>query len=347
MGHNAAPMKIIENVSLRPLNTFGVDASARFLVQIQTLEHIHEYLREPVFSGLPRLMLGGGSNVLFRRDFPGVVLHIALAGIDSIDDDPVFHYLRVGAGENWHDFVRHTVYSGFAGLENLSLIPGTVGAAPIQNIGAYGVELKDVFHELDAVDLVTGESRRFDATEAQFGYRDSIFKSGQPGRYLITAVTFRLPRQPRWHIAYQGIQDGLEQQGLDTQNLTAIDISNAVCSLRRQKLPDPKYLGNAGSFFKNPTISEAQFADLAARFLGIKGHTVPQGIKLSAAWLIEQCGWKGVSLGDAAVSSQHALVLVNLGAATGQEIWQLAEQVMAAVDDQFGIQLEPEPRIIG
>ena len=339
-------MKIVENASLRHLNTFGVDVSARFLVQINSPEDIHAFLSEPALAGLPRLILGGGSNLLFCKNFSGVVLHCVLKGIEHLGDDEVFDYLRASAGENWHDFVRHTLRSGFSGLENLSLIPGTVGAAPIQNIGAYGVELQDVFHELEAVDLSTGRSCKFDLTAAEFGYRDSVFKSGQPGRYLITSVVFRLPKRPRWRIAYQGIQEGLKQQGLSETNLTAMDISDVICSLRQRKLPNPEKIGNAGSFFKNPTISTFQFTELKARFPKIPGYDTPQGTKLSAAWLIEQCGWKGVVQGRAGVSRQHALVLVNHSSATGKEIWQLAEQIIASVNDQFGIRLEPEPRVI-
>ncbi|HPE59434.1 MAG TPA: UDP-N-acetylmuramate dehydrogenase [Thiolinea sp.] len=336
-------MKIHENHSLKALNSFGLDVQARFFCELRRLGGLKSVLQwRRQHPDLPVLLLGGGSNLLLTRDYPGLVLRVRLLEREVLGSDAGFVYVRAGAGENWHDFVRWTLEQGLAGLENLSLIPGTVGAAPIQNIGAYGIELKDVFYELQALDWRTAELREFSLADCRFGYRDSFFKSVEPGRWLIASVTFRLPLQPQWKTAYAGIQEQL--QGAEP---SALRISDAVIALRRSKLPDPAVLGNAGSFFKNPLVSPSQWQALRADHPALPGWPQPDGqVKLSAAWLIEQCGWKGRSEGDAGVHAGHALVLVNHAAATGTELWQLACRIMVSVQARFGVALEPEPLVL-
>jgi UDP-N-acetylmuramate dehydrogenase len=337
-------MKVFEHHSMRLFNTFGINVEARYFVVFEHVSDIAEFMGETRFAGLPKLILGGGSNVLFRRDYPGVILHIDFKGIELIDDSGEDVIIRAGAGENWHDFVRTTIEWGYAGLENLSLIPGTVGAAPIQNIGAYGVELREVFYSLKAVDLGTGLAKTFNHAAAQFGYRDSYFKSVAPGKWLITSVTVRLPKQPRWHVEYRGLREKLS---MDDKPLSARRISDAICQVRREKLPDPMELGNSGSFFKNPMVSVVDYQLLKKQSPNLPGFEQPNGTyKLSAAWLIECCGWKGYREGDVGVSNIHALVLVNHGKATGEAIWQLAERIMVSVQERFGVALKPEPRIL-
>lgn len=338
-------MKISENVSLKSLNTFGVNVSARYFGELNTLDDVGELVSWRQLHDLPCLLLGGGSNLLFRDDFPGLVALISINGRELLFRDEDEIYVRAGAGENWHKFVRWTIGRGLEGLENLSLIPGTVGAAPVQNIGAYGVELKDRFHSLEAVDLDAGEVRTFDLKACQFAYRDSFFKSVEPGRYLITSVTFRLPMEPQWVTSYAGIEEALEDR-----EPTAELISDIVMDIRRSKLPDPGNAGNAGnagSFFKNPVINETLWRKLKQQYPEMPGYPQAAGaIKSSAAWLIDQCGWKGFRSGDTGVSPKHALVLVNYGSASGADIWSLAESIIASVEETFGIRLEPEPKVL-
>jgi UDP-N-acetylmuramate dehydrogenase len=337
-------MKILEHQSLRLFNTFGVDVKARYFVALEQVSDIEALMRETCFAGLPTLILGGGSNVVFRRDFPGVVIHIGFKGIEILHERGEDVVVRAAAGESWHGFVQAMIDQGYAGLENLSLIPGSVGAAPVQNIGAYGVELREVFDELEAVDLETGETRTFDRAAAQFGYRDSFFKSKASGRFLITSVTFRLPKQASWQLDYRGLREKLAEL---EEPLSSRRISEAICQLRCEKLPDPVELGNVGSFFKNPVVPCDRYTVLKKQFPDLPGYKQFDGMyKLSAAWLIDHRGWKGYREGDAGVSPRHALVLVNYGNATGESIWQLAQAIMASVKQQFNIALEPEPRII-
>ncbi len=291
---------------------------------------------------LPCLVVGGGSNLLFKNDFPGLVAHVALKGKEKVSEDDYAHYIRVGAGEVWHDFVDWSIDQGYSGLENLSLIPGSVGAAPVQNIGAYGVELVDRMFSLEAVDLETGKVREFSNEHCQFSYRDSFFKSAEPSRYLITSVTFRLPKKPEWILSYAGIKNQLKGQ-----QLSARLISDIIINLRQSKLPDPSEIGNAGSFFKNPVMSESTWSSLKENFPQLPGY--PQKnkkIKTSAAWLIDQCGWKGKQEGAVGTYHKHALVLVNHGGATGQQLWDFAENIICSVDQKFSVLLEPEPKII-
>lgn len=336
-------MNIDEDYSLRALNTFGVAVKAGFYGELSRTEEwvaLTQWQRE--HAELPVLLLGGGSNMLFTQDFPGLVLKVGLRERTVLREEEGFVYIRAGAGENWHDFVRWTIAQGYAGLENLSLIPGTVGAAPMQNIGAYGVELQDCFHSLQAIEWRTGVVREFKRADCCFAYRDSFFKSVEPGRWLISSVVLRLPLVPQWRIDYAGVREQLAGA-----ELSARCISDAIMQIRRSKLPDPLTLGNAGSFFKNPLVPEAQWQSLKRAFAAMPGwpHTDGQ-YKLSAGWLIDYCGWKGKRVGDAGMYEQHALVLVNHGDASGSELWQLAQRIMDNVQQVFGVQLEPEPRII-
>lgn len=338
-------MRIEEPAELAPHNTFGVAAQARCLVHLEQASDMAVLRRQSRWRDLPHLILGGGSNVLFVDDFPGLVVKVAFRGHAVVAEDAGAWYVSAAGGESWHAFVRWTLAQGMAGLENLSFIPGTVGAAPVQNIGAYGVELADLFHELKAMHLATGQMRSFDRTACRFAYRDSFFKSSQPGQWLITEVVFRLPKQPRLRLAYAGLRERLtEEKG----PVDAHAVSEAVIALRRSKLPDPAQLGNAGSFFKNPVVDAGKMAGLVRQYPDLPGHPQADGRhKLSAAWLIDRCGWKGYREGDAGVSPEHALVLVNYGQASGRDIWSLACRIMASVQARFGIGLEPEPRIIG
>lgn len=338
-------MQIQENYSLKALNSFGVAIAARLFAELTTSEDIDALMQwRADHPDIPCLLLGGGSNMLFRNDFDGLVISVQLAGREQVAEDSDAYYITAAAGENWHDFVRWTIDQGYAGLENLSLIPGTVGAAPMQNIGAYGVELADRMHSLEAIDLISGEHREFNVNDCQFAYRDSFFKSQQPDRWLITSVIFRLPKQPQWITAYAGVD-----KALAGQEPSARLISDVVIALRQSKLPDPTVIGNAGSFFKNPIIPREQWEALKARFEAIPGYPLAGDealVKTSAAWLIDQCQWKAFREGDAGVYDKHALVLVNHGEASGAEIWAVAEQIQASVEKKFGVWLEAEPRVV-
>ena len=333
---------IQKNVSLQPYNTFGVTAFTRYFININSQEDITQLIDWKNQHDLPFLLVGGGSNLLFKDDFPGLVAHIALKGKEIISEDNHATYLKIDAGEVWHDFVRWSIDQGYAGLENLSLIPGSVGAAPVQNIGAYGVELEDRLASLEAVDLETGEIEKFTNAQCQFAYRDSFFKSVEPNRYLITSVVFRLPKHPEWTLSYAGIKEKLKDQKLSSRV-----ISDTIINLRQRKLPDPAEMGNAGSFFKNPVISQSRWNALKKNFPQLPGY--PQHnkkVKTSAAWLIDQCGWKGKREGDVGTYDKHALVLVNHGGATGEQLWSFAESIIVSVNEKFSIILEPEPRVV-
>ena len=339
-------MKIIENASLKTLNTFGVNASSKYLSHICNLQDIEALFEWKKNNDLPSLILGGGSNLLFKNDYEGLVTKIDLLGKDIADEDDNAVYVSAAGGENWHDFVLWTIDQGFAGLENLSLIPGCVGAAPIQNIGAYGVEISDTFYSLQTVNLENGDIQEFDKEHCQFGYRESFFKSQTLDKLLITSVTFRLPKKPEWKTDYSGLNEELKGF-LKNNELSAKLISQAVIRQRQSKLPNPAIIGNAGSFFKNPVMSSARWMSLKTNYETIPGFTQTNGeMKTSAAWLIDQAGWKGFRAADAGVSDKHALVLVNHANATGTELWQLAEDIMTSVEDKFGVRLEPEPRVI-
>ncbi|AJC19756.1 UDP-N-acetylmuramate dehydrogenase [Pandoraea pulmonicola] len=337
-------LQLQRDASLREFNTFGLPATARYLVTIDSEAALLEALATPELSGLPRLVLGGGSNVVLTRDFDGVVLRMAIRGRERLADDAHARYVRGGAGEVWHDFVDWTLSQDCPGLENLALIPGTLGAAPIQNIGAYGLELAERFAELRALDTATGQFVRLTREACAFGYRDSLFKR-EPGRYIVVAVTLRLPQPWQAVTGYADVSRTLADAGIETPD--ARQLFDAVAGIRRRKLPDPMELGNAGSFFKNPVVDAATFAALRERFPQAVGYAQPDGTsKVAAGWLIDQCGWRGKSLGRAGVHERQALVLVNRGGASGADIVALARAVQASVQARFGITLEPEPLVL-
>lgn len=340
-------LDIQSHVSLKPYNTFGIDAKARYWVEIETEEQLKTLFQLTEFLTVPKLVLGGGSNLLFTRDFEGLVIRIAIPGIELVREDESHVYLKVGAGVSWHQLVMHCVENGYAGVENLSLIPGTTGAAPMQNIGAYGVEIEQVFDQLEAVAVQTGETRVFTHAECRFGYRESIFKHEAKGQYIISSVTLRLNKQPVFHVEYGAIRETLDQMGVPEDQLSIKAVSDAVIRIRQSKLPNPAEIGNAGSFFKNPEISKGQFEELKAAHPTMPGY--PTGdltVKVPAGWLIEQCGWKGKQIGNAGVHSKQALVLVNLGGATGSEILNVARSVQDSVAAKFGIRLNAEVNIV-
>ena len=341
-------LAIADDFSLATCNTFGIDVRARRYVRIASVDALAAALADPRLAGMPRLLLGGGSNIVLTGDFDGVVLHMAILGRELLDADDAdgldgkCTLVRAAAGENWHALVQWTVAQGLGGLENLALIPGTVGAAPIQNIGAYGVELKDVLHSVTVYELATGHLRRMTALDCRFGYRDSVFKHDDGAGLVIVDVTFALPRAWRPNLAYGELAQELARAGLDTPG--PADISAAVMAIRRRKLPDPALIGNAGSFFKNPVVSNAQCAALLAAFPTLVHHAQLDGSeKLAAGWLIDQCGWRGRTLGAAGVYPKQALVLVNNGGATGAEVLALARAISADVRQRYGVTLEPEP----
>ncbi|MGA9423418.1 MAG: UDP-N-acetylmuramate dehydrogenase [Rhodanobacteraceae bacterium] len=339
-----ADYSIVDNASLAQRNTFRVAARARRLIEVRATRVLPDLFDSVVPQGEPLLVLGAGSNVLFTRDWPGTVLSISANVVELLDQDDDRALVRVEAGANWNDFVHWSLAQGLAGLENLALIPGTVGAAPLQNIGAYGVELAGFVQSVHALDCSTQASVRLSRAECRFAYRDSLFKR-EPGHYVIGAVDFALPRQHALVLEYAGVREELSAMGI-TQP-TAPDVADAVTRLRTRKLPNPVVIGNAGSFFKNPTVGTIEAQALHVDYPDLPVWPVADGyVKLSAAWLIEYCGFKGLREGDAAVSDQHALVLVNHGKASGAQIWALAERVRAGVRSRFGLELEPEPRII-
>jgi UDP-N-acetylmuramate dehydrogenase len=338
-------MRIEENVCLQAYNTFSVPAKARYFSNITSTEDAQSLIAEPRWSVVRKLVLGGGSNLLFTRDFAGLVIHNAISGIEVKEKDD--HVLvTAGAGENWHQLVQYCVKQNFYGIENLSLIPGSVGAAPVQNIGAYGVELKDVFHKLVAINLRNGSLKEFSAEDCEFAYRDSVFKYKLANQYLICQVTLRLSKIPRFTLDYAGIQQALEKLSPAPVSLQAVN--EAIIQIRQQKLPDPKVLGNAGSFFKNPVISEAHMQRLLHESPSLPYYQLPgePRYKIPAAWLIEQAGWKGKRVEGCGVHEQHALVLVNYEHVEGEKILQLAQKIIRSVKNQFSIMLVPEVTIL-
>lgn len=336
-------LKIKNNISLKNYNTFGIDAKARHFISVQTVDDLISVLKLREYP--EKFILGGGSNMLLTDDVNALVIHINIKGIEIISKNNNTVTVKVNAGENWHEFVLWSLDHGFGGLENLSLIPGNVGAAPIQNIGAYGVELKDAFVSCEAVEVLTNKIVSLSLKECEFGYRDSIFKRGK-GKYIITSVTFRLTESMHTlNTSYGAIEN--ELNSLNIQSPTIKDVSNAVISIRKSKLPDPNEIGNSGSFFKNPVINKANFNKLQFSFPGIPYYEVSdEEIKIPAGWLIEQCGFKGKRYGDAGVHAKQALVLVNYGNATGKEIMALAKKIQVSVKEKFDIEISPEVNII-
>jgi len=338
-------MIIHENYSLKKLNTFGIDASARYFAELSSVEAIHEILSEQTFVNTPKLILGGGSNLLFTKNVDGIVLKNNLKGIEIVKEDADFYFIKAGAGEVWHNLVMHCIANNYAGLENLSLIPGNVGASPMQNIGAYGVEIKDSFYELEALHIADKTIHSFTNADCKFGYRESVFKRELKNQFIITSVTYKLLKRPVFNTNYGAIQKELDEMGV--QELSIQAISKAVCNIRSSKLPNPAEIGNAGSFFKNPEVVRAKFEFLKDQFPAIVGYDLDNGnVKLAAGWLIEQCGWKGKTFGDAGVHKLQALVLVNYGNAKGNEIYDLSQKIMDSVKDKFDVELEREVNII-
>ena len=327
---------------LKSFNTFGIDARAKVYLPVTSADMLMHVRNDDVLARLPRLVLGGGSNLLLTGDFPGLVLHMQMTGVQVVSEDSEAVYVKAAAGENWHGLVQWTLQQGFGGLENLSLIPGNVGAAPIQNIGAYGVELKDRFHSLTAFDFNTGEVFTLDGAACRFGYRDSVFKHEFRENAVVLDVTFALPKQWQPNTQYGDVAQELAACGITSPNPS--QIGEAVVAIRTRKLPDPSVIGNAGSFFKNPIVTKAQRDALQEHYSQLVSYVQADGsYKLAAGWLIDQCGWKGKSRGAAAVYEKQALVLVNRGGATGQEIAALALAIQDDVQAKFGVRLEPEP----
>lgn len=345
-------MEISKNVSLRQYNTFGINVYARYFSSFKHLEDLTACLEENLT--MEKMIIGGGSNILLTGDVDGMVLKNEIMGIEKLREDEEYVYVRASAGENWHGFVQHCIQHNWGGLENLSLIPGCVGAAPMQNIGAYGVEQQEVFEALTALHLQDKRIQIFNASDCAFGYRESVFKRKFRSQFVILDVTFRLLKRPVFHTTYGAIQQELEK--MKVKDLSIQAISQAVIHIRSSKLPDPAVIGNAGSFFKNPEIPLQQFESLKKNYPGMPNYPAKKyadsnsdeenRVKIAAAWLIEQCGWKGFRRGDAGVHVHQALVLVNYGNAKGSDIYQLSEEILQSVKEKFGIVLEREVNII-
>lgn len=337
---------IQENVELLPYNTFKIAARAKFFTTVESVEEARELFQTPIFKNNPVLILGGGSNILFTGDFNGLVVKNELKGITVVEEDDRHVKVRALAGENWHQFVMYCVDRGYGGVENLSLIPGTVGAAPMQNIGAYGVEMKDVIYEVEAIDISSGALTSFSNAACKFGYRESIFKHEAKGKYFISSITLTLTKQDhRFNTSYGAISDVLKEQFGGVVSIK--NISDAVIHIRQSKLPDPKVIGNAGSFFKNPSIPVEEFNTIKTQFASVPSFPGENGmIKVPAGWLIEQCGWKGKTLGNIGVHKLQALVLVNYGGGKGNDLWKLALNIQSTVFEKFGITIHPEVNVI-
>ena len=338
-------MQIEQGVTLKPYNSFGLPAVAHTLVRVTSDADVRRVVDHPVLGIAPKFVLGGGSNIILTRDMPQVVLKVEVMGLQLIETRPDAWIVEAGAGENWHALVMWALAQGLPGLENLALIPGTVGASPVQNIGAYGMELQDRFESLDAVDLRTGRSFSLSAAQCEFGYRDSVFKRSLAGLCVITRVRFKLPRPWRPVLGYLELERKLLETG--TTHPTAAQIADWVIAIRRAKLPDPAVMGNAGSFFKNPIVTPEQCRDIIGRDPEVVHYPMADGsIKLAAGWMIDACGWKGKTVGQAGVYERQALVLVNRGGAIGSEVMLLAQAIQESVYGRFGIRLETEPVVV-
>lgn len=336
---------IQKDISLKPYNTFGMDVIASHFAGFRSVEELRLILNLPEIKSLQLLILGGGSNLLLTKNFEGLVLKNELHGISILKTENEFAFVKSAAGEIWHNFVLFCIENNFGGVENLSLIPGSVGAAPMQNIGAYGIEIKDVFHELEAYEIATGKIRTFNLSECNFGYRESVFKRDLKDQYIITSVTFKLTKNPKLNTSYGAINDELQKQGI--LNPTIKDVSNAVIAIRRSKLPDPKEIGNSGSFFKNPVVLKSHLEKLKETYSDIPSYPVDEThVKLAAGWLIEKAGWKGKTVGNYGVHKNQALVLVNYGGAHGSDIFKLSEDILQSIKTQFGVELEREVNIL-
>lgn len=339
---------IQQNISLLPFNTFKINVHAKLFTSFSNIETLEELLRDNFLANESKLILGGGSNILFTKDFDGAVLKNELKGIELVSEDAEYYYVRAAAGENWHSFVMYCVQQNYAGIENLSLIPGNVGASPIQNIGAYGVEIKDVFYSLDAYHIHEKKMVQFNLQDCAFGYRDSVFKTKYKSQFIITSVTYQLKKQASLNTSYGAIEHELKQMGV--QQLTIQAIAQAVINIRSSKLPNPIEIGNAGSFFKNPAITERELHQLKSTYPNIPNYPTQQNsvtlYKIAAGWLIEQCGWKGYRKNDVGCYNKQALVLVNYQNATGKEVYDLSEAIIESVKEKFNIALEREVNIL-
>lgn len=339
-------MQIIENHSLKNLNTFGIDVSARYFSPCENAARLREILTQGSKTYISIMVLNGGSNVLFTQDFDGLVIKIANSGFKILEEGNDHVLIRAEAGQNWDDFVMSCLANGYYGLENLTMIPGNVGAAPMQNIGAYGVEQKDFFFNLEALNRETGKTEVFNRQQCKFGYRESIFKNTHKDRYIILNVTYQLSKNPAVKTEYGAIKTELEKMG-KSKNPSPVDVSQAVRNIRSSKLPDPEELGNAGSFFKNPVVSPKKYRELKNTFTDVAAFPLENGdYKVAAGWMIDRLGWKGRRIGDAGVCETQALVLVNHGKATGSDILILASNIQKSVKKEYGIDLEPEVNII-
>ena len=337
-------MIISSNISLKPYNTFGIEAFAKYFTSVETIDNIKELLQNDIYKNNERLILGGGSNMLLTKNVDAVVVKNNLKGITVVNETAEYVFVKCASGEVWHEFVMWCIDKNYGGLENLSLIPGCTGASPMQNIGAYGIEIKDTFYELEAIHAITGEGKTFSKSDCEFGYRESVFKHQLKNQFIITSVTFRLSKKPSFHIEYGAIKQELDAMNISELNIKAI--SQAVINIRSSKLPNPKEIGNAGSFFKNPEVSSNVYERLKNEFQNLVAYPLDNGnYKLAAGWLIEQSGLKGYRVGDAGVHKLQALVLVNYGGAQGNDILHLSSNIMADVQQRFGIALEREVNV--
>ncbi len=338
-------MQILSGKSLKPYNTFNIDVSAKYFVEVTTIDAIKTLLQDSKFVNEKRLILGSGSNILFTKDFDGLVIKNSLLGIEKAHEDEHYIHFKVAAGETWHRFVLYCVERNLAGVENLSLIPGEAGATPIQNIGAYGAEVNTIIDEVEVIELSGGTISTLSYAECEFGYRDSVFKNKYKDKFIITAVTYRLSKKPHFKVSYGDIEKMLAE--MNVKELTVKAVSDAVVKIRSSKLPDPSVLGNAGSFFKNPAIEKTFFDELLLSHHDIPHYPFKDNlVKVPAAWLIEQCGWKGKRVGNTGAHVHHALVLVNYGGATGKEVYSLALEIQKSVQEKFGVTIEPEVNIV-
>jgi len=338
-------MKILTNHPLKNYCTFGIDVKAKLFVEINSAEDVTELLRNEKFTNEHKLILGGGSNQLFTKDFDGLICKISISGISVVEEDDQNVLIEAGAGVLWDDLVKYAIENNYGGIENLTLIPGTVGAAPIQNIGAYGQELAETFQSLNGIFIKTGERKTFTKDDCKFGYRDSLFKNELKNKIIINCVRLKLNKNPKAQLSYQEVQNGIENQNII--NPTIKDVSNLITKIRRAKLPDPKALKNAGSFFKNPVISVEKYEGIIETYPDLKCYPVDNdNVKIPAAWLIEKCGLKGKRKGNVGTHKKQSLVIVNYGGATGNQVLEFATEIRESVDEVFNISLEYEVNII-
>ena len=338
-------MNIIENYPLLKLNTFGIDVKAKYFTSINTINELIEVTKTNVFKDLELLILGGGSNILLTKDFDGLVILNNIKGKEIIDQNQQSIFLKIGAGENWHELVMYCVDNGWGGIENLSLIPGNTGTAPMQNIGAYGVEIKETFIELEALEISSGKIVKFNNSDCEFGYRESVFKNKMKNQYIILNITLELKKNPVLNINYGDVKAILESQNIKNPDIK--EVSNAIISIRQSKLPDPKKIGNSGSFFKNPIVSLNLLELIKKKYPNVVNYEINENeFKIAAGWLIERAGWKGKKFNNYGIHEKQALVLVNYGLANGMEIFELSEKIILDIKDKFGIKLEREVNII-